>query len=245
MKLLTLCLLGALAVSTTYAQKFSVTDIRINDQEILVNYNLEEVPAGNDVIVQLYCSVDNFVAPLKLVSGDAGTAVVPGTNKTILWKYHEEYPDVKGKISVEVRGKAFVPVARFKDADFTQKALKRGAVHNIEWRPGNNKVVDIEVFQGSTRVQGESNVNNSGAYSLHLLPNLKPGNNYRIKISDSRNPEEYSYSKEFEVKRKIPLALQAVPVAILAAGVVYIVQQSGGSQPQAEIPGVPGIPGSN
>lgn len=227
----------------TFGQKLIVTDIQVKEQVIIVSYNLEELPPGNELQVQLFSSIDNFISPLKKVSGDIGSTLEAGYNKSITWNYAEEYPGYSGKISVEVRGKAFIPVARFRNVT-GGTIYKRGDNYGIDWKPGNNKVVDIEVYQGSNRVQGESNINNSGNYNLQLLPTLKPGNNYRIKISDSRNPEEYVYSESFTVKRKIPLLIKAVPIAIIGVLGLYTILNSS-SEKSSEIPGVPGLPSGN
>lgn len=228
----------------TFGQKLIVTDIQVKEQVIIVSYNLEELPPGNELQVQLFSSIDNFISPLKKVSGDIGSTLEAGYNKSITWNYAEEYPGYSGKISVEVRGKAFIPVARFRNVT-GGTIYKRGNNYGIDWKPGNNKVVDIEVYQGSNRVQGESNINNSGNYNLQLLPTLKPGNNYRIKISDSRNPEEYVYSESFTVKRKIPLLVKAVPIAIIGILGVYTILNTSSAEKTSEIPGVPGLPGGN
>jgi hypothetical protein len=244
-KILTLTLVIVITCISSRGQKLTVTDIQVKGQLILVNYNLEDVPPGNELYVQLFSSIDNFISPVKKVSGDVGNSIEPGLNKTITWNYADEYPDYKGKISLEVRGRAFVPVARFRNID-QNSVYKRGKNYSVDWKPGNNKVVDIELYQGSTRVQGESNINNSGSYNLHLLTNLKPGNEYRIKISDSRNPEENTYSEYFTVKRKIPLIAKIVPITIASAFVINtILNSTSNSTDSSEIPAMPGLPSSN
>jgi hypothetical protein len=174
-----------------------------------------------------------------------GTSLEAGLNKTISWNYADEYPDYKGKISIELRGRAFVPVARFRNIE-QNSTYKRGKSYSIDWKAGNNKVVDIELYHGSTRVQGESNINNSGSYNLHLLANLKPGNDYRIKISDSRNPEESTYSNYFTVKRKIPLVAKIIPITIAGGFIIStILNSTSNSTDSPEIPPMPGIPSGN
>ena len=50
---------------------------------------------------------------------------------------------------------------------------------------------------------------------------IKPGKNYRFRISDSKNEDEVVFTNRFVIKRRVPLFLKALPV-IMAGSVLYL-----------------------
>ena len=196
-------------------QKLQITRLELVNDQLVVHYNIDDTNPNNEYLVTLYSSKDNFAAPLTKVSGDAGQEVKPG-NRKITWNICSEYGDFAGPLSVEVRANVFIPFARIK-ASTLNKKYKRGKNLSFEWRPGNTNPVHIELFKGSTRMSGELNHPNNGSFSTQLDKGLKPGKDYRMKITDSKTPSEFVYTENFRIKRKFPLLIKLLPIAGIAA----------------------------
>jgi hypothetical protein len=226
------------------AQKIFIRKIELAQEKIIVTYDLEDSNPNNQYKIALYSSKDKFSAPLTKVKGDVGTEVNPGLGRKIEWNVIEEYGAYAGSISLELRGIVFIPFVRIKDLESGTK-FKRGKTYAVNWRPGNTNPIHIELYKGSDRVGGELNHPNNGVYSLTIPAKAKSGKDYRLKITDSRKPDEIIYSEYFQVKPKFPLVLKAVPV--VAAGVLIATLSGGGGSgetPKATIPN-PGFPSGN
>lgn len=220
-----------------YCQKLQITRLELVNDQLVVHYLIDDANPNNEYLVTLYSSKDNFSAPLSKVSGDAGQEVKPGSKK-ISWNIRSEYGDFAGPLSVEVRANVFIPFARIKSASLNSK-YKRGKNLSFEWRPGNTNPVHIELFRGSTRKSGELNHPNNGSYSTQLDKGLKPGKDYRLKVTDSKTPSEFVYTENFKIKRKFPLLLKLIPFAGLAA---FVASGGGGGGASNDLPNPSGPP---
>jgi hypothetical protein len=231
----------------THAQKIAVKKIEMAGDKIIVHYDLDDGNPNNEYQISLYSSRNAFNAPLAKVTGDVGAEVKLGLNKKIVWSVKDELGPFKGKLSLEVRGKVYAPVARLNNIT-TKSKFKRGKSHNITWKAGNSNAIHIELLKGGQRVAGELNQPNNGSFSLFIPQHASVGKDYSLRITDSRNGEDVVTSQPFSVKRKVPMLLKVVPV--LAVGGVIAVLASGGNKPKTddgdtsgEIPD-PGFPGN-
>jgi len=215
MRILLLTPLLMLCFYANYGQKLQITRLELVNDQLVVHYSIDDSNPNNEYLVSLYASKDNFSAPLTKVSGDIGQEVKPGQRKAT-WNIRAEYGDFAGPLSVEVRANVFIPFARIKSASLNKK-YKRGKNLSVEWRPGNTNPVHIELFKGSTRMSGELNHPNNGSFSTQLDKGLKPGKDYRLKITDSKTPSEFVYTENFRIKRKFPLLIKLLPIAGIAA----------------------------
>jgi hypothetical protein len=66
------------------------------------------------------------------------------------------------------------------------------------------------------------NIANVGHHEFQFPTYVKPGKDYQFMISDSKNKEEQVITKPFGIKRKIPLLLKAIPVAIVGI-IIYVI----------------------
>lgn len=223
------------------AQKIHIKNMELVSDKLVVHYEIEDPNQNNEYKVALFASKDNYAAPLTKVNGDIGIEVKPGFNK-VEWDIRNEFGGTyKGPIAVELRASVFIPFVRLKTFT-TSKGYKRGKTYPLEWRPGNTNPVHIELFDGTTRLQGELNYPNNGAYTMNFDKRLKPGKNYRLKITDSKHADDFIYSESFKVRRKIPLLLKALPIV----GVGYFVSTLiGGDEEDNGMPEFPGVPSDN
>ncbi|HTE08675.1 MAG TPA: hypothetical protein VK628_07910 [Flavitalea sp.] len=72
--------------------------------KILISYNINGLAVNQRLEVGVYCSVDNFKAPLASVSGNGvGEEVAGNGQKVIIWDVLKDRPSLVGKISFELR----------------------------------------------------------------------------------------------------------------------------------------------
>jgi len=230
----------------TFGQSATIKKIELNGEKIIVYYDLDDNNPNNEYQMNLYASKDKFSAPLTKVKGDVGSDVKPGLDRKIEWNLIQEYGSYKGKISLEIRGRVFVPFVKLKNFD-TNKVYKRGKNYDVAWRPGNTNPVHVELYKGSQRVSGELNHPNNGAYSLSIGSKVKPGKDYRLKITDSKKTDEIVYSDYFQVKPKVPMVVKIIPLVAVAGGIAFLASGSSNTEKTdgpVEI-GTPPLPGSN
>lgn len=172
------------------AQKVDIDWIELAGEKIIVHYTLEDANPVHEYQVSLFSSKDNFAAPLTKVAGDVGAEIKPGADRKIEWSIVQELAGYKGDMSLEVRAKVFLPFVKIAGFD-TKKTYKRGKTHPLTWNSGNRSgTIDIELFDGKDRVQRDPNVANTGKYEWVILPSIKPGSNYRLRFTDTKNREE-------------------------------------------------------
>jgi hypothetical protein len=235
-KLLLVCVLAVSAIC--HAQKASIKKIELAGEKIIVHYDLEDSNPVNEYQIQLYSSQSNFATALTRVSGDVGNEIKPGSDKKIEWKVREEIGPYRGRISLEIRGRVFMAVAKINSIGAGDK-FKRGKSHLINWRPGNSNPVNVELLKDGNPVTSQLNQPNSGALNLFIPQHSKVGNEYTIRITDTKNSGDFVISQPFTVTRKVPLLLKALPVVAVGAAILFL----GGDDATPDgIPGPPELP---
>lgn len=207
-------------------QNVTIKKIELAGEKVIIHYDLEDTSPNNEYLLSLYSSRDNFSAPLTKVKGDIGPEIKPGPDKKVEWNLRQEFGNYKGRLAFEIRGKVFVPFVKITNFD-TQKSYKRGNTYDITWKAGGTNAIHIELYKGSQRINGELNHPNNGAFSMSFPSGLKPGKDYRIKITDSKNAEDIVYTGYFKVTPKIPVVLKVVGVAVIVGAVAVL---AGGSK---------------
>ncbi len=219
--------MGIAVAAGASAQSVTIKKIELAGEKVIVHYDLDDSNPNNEYQLNLYASKDKFSAPLTKVKGDVGDAVKPGIDRKVEWNLMQEYGSYKGKLSLEIRGRVFVPFVKLKAFD-TKKSYKRGKNYDVAWRPGNTNPIHIELYKGSPRVSGELNHPNNGAYSMSIGSKVKPGKDYRLKITDSKKNDEIVYSDYFTVVPKVPMLLKLIPALAVVGGVAVLAGGSGG-----------------
>jgi hypothetical protein len=225
MRRITVIVLFALLGNYSYAQKVAVKKVELAGEKIIVYYDLEDSNPNNEYQIFLYSSQNNYTTALTHVKGDVGNEVRPGSKK-IEWNVREELGPYKGKIALEVRGKVYAPFAKLQNFDVSRK-YKRGKTYPLGWKAGSQNPIHIELYKGSQRVTGELNHPNNGSYQLSIPPKVKPGDDYRIKLTDSKNSDEVIYSGYFRVTPKVPMLLKVAPI-LAVGGIAAVVIGAGG-----------------
>lgn len=207
------------------AQTIAITKIELAGEKVIVHYNLEYSNASQEFLIDLYGSKDEFATPLTKVTGDVGPEVKPGTGKKIEWKLRDEYGPYKGMLAVEIRGKVYVPIVKLQNFN-AEKSYKRGGKYEIAWKAGNANPVNIELFKGDNRVQGDMAQPNDGGYTLNIPSTIQNGKDYRLRFTDSKNSDDFIYTPYFKVAPKIPTVVK-IGVPVIVVGVIAVVVLSG------------------
>jgi hypothetical protein len=203
------------------SQNVDIDFIELVGRNVVVHYNLDDgANSSRQFLVQLYSSQDNFTTPLTRVSGDFGSEVSAGIDKKIVWDVTQELGSYKGNISLEIRGRVYVPFVKIKDIDEDQ-VFKRGKNYPVNWTSGNlSGQVNIELFNAAgERIWGENNVPNVGKFDWYVQGNIKKGKNYKLKFTNIKDRNDVAYSLPFAIKPKIPLLVKVAGVLIIAAGI--------------------------
>ena len=220
------------------AQTASIKKVELAGERIIVHYDLEDGNPANEYQIFLYASQSNFATALTKVRGDVGNEIKPGSNKKIEWNIREELGPYKGKLSLELRGRMFVSVAKINSISAGDK-YRRGKNHDLTWKPGNNNPVTIELMKGGQTITTQPNQPNNGSFSLFIPPHTVVGKDYSVRITDTKDGDNVSTSRPFSVTRKIPLLLKVVPVVGVAGVLVAL---AGASEPEdngIELPELP------
>lgn len=220
MRVILLLITAISACSSVFAQSVVIKKVELAGEQVIVHYDLDDSNPNNLYLINLYSSRDTFSGALTKVSGDVGVDVKPGTGKKIIWMIRQEYGGYKGKIALEIRGKVYVPFVRLQEFD-TRKAYKKGKTYSLKWKSEGSTPINIELYNEGERISGEINQPNNGSHLLFIPKHATKGDKYRIKFSDSRNPEDVVYSDYFKVGPKIPIWMIAAPVVVIG-GIVAI-----------------------
>lgn len=215
---------------TLWGQEFSVKRIESSQGKITIYYDLLDT-LGRGYSINVYASRDNFIAPLEKISGDAGLEIKPGKNKKIVWDAPAELgPKFDGRMSLEVRGRVYIPFVRFEKFE-EYKTIKRGKPYDITWTGGNaQNILNFDLYKGDKKITTIPNVANVGRHKITLPTSVKPGKDYRFKISDSKNKDEVVYTGNFAVKRKVPLLLKVLPVVLVGSAISWLVTTNNESE---------------
>lgn len=225
----TFIVIFVLAVSVCEAQQASIKKVELAGEKIIVHYDLEDSNPANEYQIKLYASQSNFTTALAKVTGDVGNEVKAGPDKKIEWNIREELGPFKGKLSLEIRGKMMIPVARLNNLSQGDK-LKRGKSHVVTWKPGNNNPVNIELLKNGQSINSQQNQSNSGSYSLSIPASAAPGKDYSLRITDTRDSENTVTSLPFTVTRKVPLLLKVVPILAIGGAAAVVAGSAGGGE---------------
>ncbi len=226
-----------MALSVTYAQQIKMTSIELDEGDVYINYSLSDENPDRKYTLRLYSSLDNYISPLEQVEGDIGVDIPQGPNRRIVWHAKEELGDFfSDKVALELKGSVYVPFISLNEFE-ENKIVKRTQSFSVNWAGGRgDNVLLFELYKGDKKVYVFEEEPNVGNASLIIPRKVKPGKDYRLKISDQNNQDEIVYSEPFEVKRKIPQYLQIGGAFILGGVATYLIINA---IPPPDIPGPP------
>ena len=224
------------------AQDVRITNVDIQGGEVIIRYDLVDETVDRRYSLHLYSSQDNYIQPVQNVSGDIGVDIAVGGNKSVRWNAKEELgADFQGDIALELKGSIYIPFITFEGIEEGQQ-FKRGKSHDLAWSGGRgDNVLDFELYQGDNLVRAFDERPNVGNTTIIFPSDVKPGKNYRLRISDKRNKDEVIYTSSFVIKRKVALGIK-VGLGLLVGGAVGVLVSSGSSSDSEAKIGEPPLP---
>jgi hypothetical protein len=230
-------MLGTLLVAT-YCQAQSIQNVRASfaNGKVTVVYDLTGAGQGQQFNLDLYASHDNFLKPLKQVSGDIGKNVSGGTTKRIEWDAAAELGAFSGQITFRIKGDP-VPVAWAFKNPADGSSVRRGKSSTIQWEGGlKNQTVRLELLKDSKQVLAVGEMTNSGEYIWAVPKDLKTGE-YTVKLSAG---QESAQSAPFRVKAKVPLILKVTPLVVAGLVIILWPENPPPPPPTQDLPAAPG-----
>ena len=239
-KVLTISLLLFTSTFFANAQEVKITDIKRVADKIEVRYDIIDEKPDHSYSMQLYSSQDNFIQPLENVEGDVGIDIPVGGNKKITWNAKEALgANFDGTLVLDLKGSLYVPFITFEGLE-EGAIFKRGKPHDLTWSGGRgDNILNFELYRGDNLVKSFEERPNVGNTTLIIPTDVKPGKNYRLMISDTRNREEVIFTSTFIIKRKVPLGLK-IGIGVLVGGIVgYLVGSGTTEEPKIGEPPLP------
>ena len=212
-------------INFSFGQQIEIMNVQLKGQNIEVLYNLLDERIDRSYTVNLYTSKDNFIQPMEEVEGDVGVDIPVGNNKKLIWNAKKELgDDFEGNLSLEIKGNYYIPFITI-DGITEGREFDRGKEHDIIWSGGRgDNILNFELYRGDDLIVSFEERPNNGNTSLQIPIKVKPGDNYRFRISDKRNRDDVVYTDYFTIKRKIPLSLQLVGMAVVGPGAGILIQ---------------------
>jgi hypothetical protein len=225
MKITSIAFLFVLTASTAFAQEFVLKDLEVAGDKLIIHYDLIDSMKDRFYTVSVFSSTDNFVNPIQKLQGDVGLEVPPGKNRKITWAAKEELGAAfNGKVSLEIRGRVFIPFVRFTGfSDY--KTLKRTKPYVITWTGGTRQnILNFELYHGKEKLWVLPGVANTGNTKIVIPRSVKPGDDYFFRISDSKNKDEIVNTGTFSLRRKVPLLVKAASLAAIGTAAWLLFQ---------------------
>lgn len=223
------------------AQNLTIKSVALSGNDIIINYELNDDNLEHKYTLNLYSSQDNYVQPLKMVEGDVGIDQSVGGNRSIVWHVGEEFgADFKGDVALELKGKLYIPFVTLNNFEDIN-SMKRGRPYNVTWSAGRgSSVLTFDLFNKNDEiVHTFTNIANVGEYQLAIPKDVKPGKDYRFRISDQSNKEDVVVTPNFNVKRKVPFYVNAALIGLAGTSGFLLTQNLGGESGSGETPLLP------
>lgn len=228
-----------LAAPLTAQQVTNIEAKQLDNQKVRVSYDLQGELPGQLFKVELYSSANNFRLPLLYVEGHVGEDVKAGIGKFIDWDFSKELVAFEGDLTFEVR--ALLTFSPLKVSFPVNGSARRGTAMTITWLGSvPNGFVDIELFRDDKKVSTIARTQNDGSYQWNIPIDTNPGQGYTIKVSSTSSTQFHS-GGYFSIKRKIPLLVKFIPVAV-AAPLVILLTDEGGAGGSRILPAPPDSP---
>jgi len=222
-QLLLICGVCLLSLSA-FTQTIQNLNATFSDGKVIVVYDLLGSKPGETYSLGLYCSHNNFSAPVKNVIGDVGNNISTGFGKKIIWDAAIELGTFSGQVSFKVMGEMnHLPITFI--APQSGRSASRGKSMNILWEGGRpDQNVTLEVFNGNEQVSEIGQTKNSGRYAWSIPKDFDKGT-YSIKLTSG---QEVIQSESFAIKSKVPMLVKIIPIVVV--GVLAATYDWGGNK---------------
>lgn len=209
------------------AQSIQNVQAGLSGSTVIITYDLIASDKDQKFDVEIKSSKDNFVSPLKEVTGDVGTNQTAGTGKKIIWNARKELGQFKGDISFEVTATVTFTPLKFLQPT-VGAGVKIGKPYSVKWQGGtSDRSLKLELMKNNTSVMDMGNINNTGNYTWNVPKTMEKGESYQFRLLDPTKPNDAVLSARFNLK-KTSILVYAIPAAaLLGVGVAVLVGGGG------------------
>lgn len=201
-----LCIFGVFLFTSSVGQTFQNIRKRVDEDKIIIIYDLVSLDLGSRIKVSLFSSHNNFESPLQNVTGDIGL-VLPGPNRRITWTAGELVKSADS-LSFEFKGEIVYRLKLLSPA--SNSKIKKGELNTIQWLGGlATDTVTISLVKPNNETQELAQTFNRGSFNWMVPKNLKASKGYSIKIASNI----YTIEERFTIKRSVPRIWFIIPVA--------------------------------
>lgn len=264
-----LILLGMLIFSNHTARSQRVENIRANANGDIVNitYDLISLNENHLFEIRVYGSHNNYTFPLSLVSGEVGSDIKPGLNKSIVWRTADELGTYRGDIIFQIRGSVTGEVvvepppqveAPPIETEPTEESIPDLIINNprsgsafkigksmpLQWLGGKrDEDIKIELFKSNMMLRNVGTSPNNGSFNWTVPRDIK-GSDFKIKLFNINTPESAVFSGDFKIKGKTALIIKLLPLfAAGGAAAFFLLGGDGGETTGPEpLPVPPDVP---
>ena len=207
-------LLSLIIGVTAQAQTVKNVQARADGNSVIISYDLIGSADGQVFKVDIKSSHDNFVSPLKEITGDFGENQSAGIAKTVIWNAKDEIGKFLGTISFEVIAEiTFTPLQFLSPTAAT--GFKIGKPAKVSWEGGNQGVdMRMSLLRNNQQLLDIGSVGNQGNYSWNVPKSVDKGENYQLKLFDPSKPNDAAMSAEFKLK-KTSILVYIIPAAVV------------------------------
>jgi len=242
------------------SQQISNVQAQLQGDNIVISYDLISDNPNAEFDIKIYCSYNNFSSPLRLVRGDVGAGVKPGSGKLITWQAREEMVNYTGNISFEVRGLQTGGQAQPQETTNPNQLVltnpsdgdkfKYGSIMSIRWKGGVQEDVKLELYQNNVMQRPIGTTPNTGTFNWNVPKDKSlKGSGYSLKIFNVNSPGSGVVSGTFRIKGKTSVVVYLIPVAVIGgvAGVLLSKKKTveppgGGTTQPTDLPAPPSLP---
>ena len=234
MRLYLIFLLGIFC-SPAISQSVQNVKATFLDGKVTIQYDLAGNATGQKYQIEVYGSHNNYLTPLRLLTGDVGKDLIAGNSKKIEWDALNELETFSNNIIFKISGTVTFSPLSFA-SPVARASLRRGKSTTISWAGGvKGQPMKLELIQGTKAVQTIGDTGNSGTFNWGIPKNIKKGS-YAIRITSAQETKE---SSVFLVKAKVPFILKLLPVLGLG-GVAAVLLGGSSSGGNDDLPAAPG-----
>jgi hypothetical protein len=122
-------------------------------------------------------------------------------------------------------------------APIADSKFKRGNAIQVRWTGGNpDDEYALDLFDGRFHYRHVGELKNSGTYPWIIPKDIKPGKEYKFKLTNTNDFGEYAFSRTFVVKRRVPVLVWIIPGALVVGGATYLLLSGEEEEPDLPAP---------
>ena len=218
--------------SVLLAQNVENVRASLDGNSVVILYDLIGDP-GQTFRVELRSSHNNFGTPLRMVSGDIGDNVSPGSSRRVVWEAKKELRAFTGDVQFEIKADLLFSPLQI-TSPVGGSAYKGGKDLGITWRGGNTgDRITLDIMRDGRIYQSLGSVTNTGNYNWVIPKKIEKSDGYSIRLTSDAAGSSPVSSQGFSMKKKGSPVIPIVAVVVVGAVVGVLL---GGQTPDPDDP---------